>query len=126
VKLTKQQREQVRMRFNGLCAYCGNPLGARWHADHFEPVRREWWKKEGGMERPQFDCLENLMPACQPCNLDKHALSLEEWRRWLANKVQVLRRDSSTYRHAVNFGLIAETGAAVVFHFERATKDQSS
>jgi hypothetical protein len=125
VKLTKQQREQVRLRFGGLCAYCGQPLGARWHADHVEPVMREWWKKDGGMERPQNDRLDNLMPACGPCNLDKHAMSLEGWRNWLANKVAVLQRDSSTYRHAVRFGLVAETGAPVVFHFELATKSSA-
>ena len=118
-RVTKAEREQVRLRFGGLCAYCGKPLGDRWHADHFEPVRREWWKTGGGMERPQNDTLENLMPACAPCNLDKHAMTLEDWRRKLQDAAGVLARNHATYRHAVRFGLVQETGAVVVFHFER-------
>lgn len=119
-RLTKSEREDLRMRFAGLCAYCGEPLGVRWHADHFEPVRREWWKPGGGMERPHNDTLANLLPACAPCNLDKHAMTLEDWRRKLQGAAGVLARNHATYRHAVRFGLVVETGVAVAFHFERS------
>lgn len=110
VRLKKSEREAVRLKFAGMCAYCGEPLGERWHADHFEAVRREWWKKGGGMERPQNDTLENLMPSCAPCNIDKHAMSLEDWRRKLENAADVLRRNHPTYRHAVRFGLVTGLG----------------
>lgn len=119
MKLTKAQREQLRNRYSGLCAYCGKPLGDRWHADHFEPVRREWWNKTGGMERPEHDHIANLNPACAPCNIDKHALTLEAWRKKLQGAAGVLARNHPTYRHAVRFGLVQETGAPVIFHFER-------
>lgn len=124
-RLTKSERETVRGKFGGLCAYCGKPLGDRWHADHFEPVRREWWKKDGGMERPQNDTLDNLMPACAPCNIDKHAMSLDEWRRKLQDAAGVLARNHATYRHAVRFGLVQETGAQVIFHFERPERSRT-
>lgn len=39
--INKQQREHIRLLFNGHCAYCGQELGAKWHADHIEPVERE-------------------------------------------------------------------------------------
>jgi hypothetical protein len=107
------------MKFGGLCAYCGKPLGDRWHADHFEPVRREWWKSGGGFENPQHDTMENMMPACAPCNIDKHAMVLEQWRMKLQRACEVLQNNHATYRHAVRFGLVNETGARVVFHFER-------
>lgn len=119
MRITKAEREQVRTKFGGLCAYCGQSLGDRWHADHMEPIRREWWKGGGGMERPQNDTVDNLMPACPPCNIDKHAMSLEEWRKKLQGASGVLSRNHATYRHAVRFGLVRETGAVVVFHFER-------
>jgi hypothetical protein len=122
-KLTKAERELVRLRYQGRCAYCGDQLGQRWHADHFEPIRRKWWTKEGGMERPQHDKLDNLFPACPPCNIDKHAMSLDAWRRKLQDACGVLSRGHATYRHAVRFGLVAETGAVVVFHFERAEQE---
>lgn len=120
MKLTRLQREELRLRFGGLCAYCGCPLGDRWHADHFEPVMRQWWKKDGSMDNPQHDTLENLMPSCAPCNIDKHAMALERWRLKLQRATDVLRRNHPTYRHALRFGLVAETGDPVRFHFELA------
>jgi 5-methylcytosine-specific restriction endonuclease McrA len=123
MKLTKAQRATLRDKFGGRCAYCGRELGDRWHADHFEPVRREWWKKDGGMERPENDHLDNLMPACAPCNIDEHAMSLEEWRKKLQRAVEVLTRNHPTYRHALRFGLVQETGATVTFLFERAASE---
>jgi HNH endonuclease len=118
MNITKANREHVRMRFGGFCAYCGDKLDARWHADHLKPIRREWHKPGAGMERPENHTLENLMPACPPCNLDKHAMTLEEWRGKLQGAPGVLSRNHATYRHALRFGLVAETGNVVRFHFE--------
>lgn len=119
MKLNKAQRAALREKFDGRCSYCGDTLGERWHADHLEPVRREWWKKDGGMERPENDTIANLMPACAPCNIDKHAMPLEEWRRKLQGALGVLARNHATYRHAIRFGLITEVSEPkVVFLFE--------
>ncbi|SDX15820.1 hypothetical protein SAMN05518669_103427 [Variovorax sp. YR634] len=129
MKLTKAQRATLREMFDGQCAYCGCDLSVRWHADHVEPVTRELlskqtergtWKLISGKPlHPERDCIENLMPACAPCNIDKHAMTLEEWRTKLSRTLIVLDRDYPTYRHAVRFGLVQETGAEVTFHFER-------
>lgn len=119
MKLTKAQRENLRGMFHGHCAYCGQPLGERWHADHFESIGRNWWKKDGSMDRPHNDRLENFMPACPPCNIDKHTMTLEQWRTKLQQACRVLTDNQPTYRHALRFGLVQETGAAVVFYFER-------
>lgn len=119
MRLSKAERERVRTMFDGRCAYCGDALAERWHADHVEAIRREWWKPTGGMERPENDHAGNLMPACAPCNLDKHAMTIEQWRGKLTNGPGVLSRNHPTYRHAVRFGLVKETAAPVVFHFER-------
>lgn len=35
MKLTKQQRAELRNKYDGRCAYCGDLLSDRWHADHF-------------------------------------------------------------------------------------------
>lgn len=127
MKLTKSQREGVRLMFGGLCAYCGQPLGDRWHADHVEPVERKLTHTPTGrvvatgeLHKPERDTLGNLMPACPPCNIDKHTLSIEGWRRKLEGACGVLARNQPTYRHAVRFGLVSETGVRVEFHFERA------
>lgn len=126
IKLTKSQRAALRQKFSGRCAYCGQKLGPRWHADHFEPVqRRSKWDREKGQMvatgecySPEHDNLKNLMPACPACNIDKSVLSLEEWRGKLQRATGVLSRNSPTYRHAVRFGLVQETNAKVIFYFE--------
>lgn len=125
MRLTKEQREVVRGRFNGRCAYCGEPLSERWHADHFIAVRRDFEFINGGTRNtgkllnPENDRIENMMPACPPCNLDKHSMPLEAWRRKLQRSCEVLQRNNPTYRHATRFGLVRETSEPIVFYFER-------
>lgn len=70
------------------------------------------------MTHPQRDTLDNLLPACVPCNIDKSDSSLEAWRKRLQASTEVLRRNYSTYRHALRFGLIAEAPPVVRFYFE--------
>ena len=131
IKPTKSQRAALLQRFGGRCAYCGQELGSRWHADHFEPVQRQsaWDSKKkrlvatGECGAAERDNLENLMPACPACNIDKSVLSLEEWREKLQRSTDVLARNSSTYRHAVRFGLVQETNARVMFYFEAQPHD---
>jgi hypothetical protein len=65
------------------------------------------------------------MPACPPCNIDKHSMSLEGWRTKLQDATGVLARNNPTYRHAIRFGLVQETGAAITFYFERAAATPS-
>lgn len=126
MKLTKAQRATLREKFGGMCAYCGEPLGDRWHADHIENVERKMVYVSGKglvctgeMHKPERDTLENLNPSCAPCNIDKHSMTLEGWRVKLQGACGVLQRNQPTYRHAVRFGLVSETGASVIFHFER-------
>ena len=132
MRLTKAEREHVRAMFCGRCAYCGLSLGERWHADHVEPVERKLAVVEGRIvttgevHRPERDSLANLWPSCPPCNIDKHTHSLESWRRKLQDACNVLARNQPTYRHALRFGLVAETGAVVTFHFERVMGTEAS
>ena len=125
MRLNKNQRESLRLMFGGLCAYCGQPLDERWHADHVEPVERKLAVREGRiiatgeLWKPERDTMANLRPACAPCNIDKHTMSVEQWRRKLQDACNVLMRNQPTYRHARRFGLVTETGVQVQFHFER-------
>lgn len=134
MKLSKAERERVRQKFGGRCAYCGCELGDRWHADHQRPVTRlsEWvddrtpersgyFKQTGEVSNPQHDTIENMFPACPPCNIDKGGYHLEQWRERLQKTIETLMRDAPAYRFAKRYGLVYETGAAVVFHFEKQT-----
>jgi|HubBroStandDraft_4_1064222.scaffolds.fasta_scaffold31514_2 5-methylcytosine-specific restriction endonuclease McrA len=51
--------------FDGRCAYCGDPACS---FDHVIPIAK------GGEDR-----IENLLPACRPCNSSKKDKTLDEW-----------------------------------------------
>ena len=124
MKLTKAQREQLKNKFGGHCAYCGDQLGDKWHADHIEAVKRDIIHVGGGklvsgeMTRPHLDTIENMNPACVPCNLNKSSMSIEGWRGVLGGYRKALIRDSHTFRHSLRFGLVAFTDKPVMFFFE--------
>lgn len=129
MKLSKSGREKLRMKFGGKCAYCGCKLDGKWHADHVKPVEREmkFVKTERGttkmvgtgkLFRPENDRIDNIFPACVPCNIDKAGSGIEYWRTALADRVNVVRRNSSAFRHAERFGRIIEVNKPIVFWFE--------
>ncbi|MFJ4133867.1 hypothetical protein [Pseudomonas cyclaminis] len=96
MRLKKAEREQGRLKYG---AHCGVLLCDRWHADHLAPVARELlskqttagtWKLVSGKPlRPEHDVLENMMPACAPCNISKGDQTLEGWRSWIAGSVPI-------------------------------------
>lgn len=125
-RITKAEREQVRQMFGGRCAYCGEPLSTRWHADHFEPVMRgvgSYWSGQPAL-RMENHRLDNMMPSCASCNISKATYSLEQWRDVIAGYVDAISRNMPTYRLARKYGLIQETGATVTFYFERAAAEK--
>ncbi|MGP3122693.1 HNH endonuclease [Serratia nevei] len=132
-KLTKAQRTVLREKFGGRCAYCGCELPEKgWHADHLEPVMREFEQDMAAAEKGLFklkatgkvlhesrDAIENLNPACAPCNLFKTTFSLETFREQIAAQAERARAYSVNFRTAERFGLIEVKPAPVVFWFER-------
>lgn len=126
MKLSKPERDKLRLKFDGKCAYCGCELSNKWHADHLEPVLRDFdyvrgkgFVLNGKILRPQYDTIENIMPSCPPCNIDKHSMKLEDWRRKLQDSANVLKRNNPTYRHALRYGLISENDVKIQFYFEK-------
>ncbi|EHI7918180.1 HNH endonuclease [Salmonella enterica] len=131
--LTKKQREKLRMKFGGRCAYCGCELPEKgWHADHVQAVLRKSeqcmkaaekgifrLKTTGEVFRPEADCPENIFPSCAPCNLLKTTYSLEMFRKQVSLQVERGRRSSVNFRTAERFGLISVVNKPVVFWFEQ-------
>lgn len=132
-KLTKKERAELAAKFDGHCGYCGSALGARWCADHMEPVLRQSKLVRspdadgpayrvvatGKCFRPEHDSVDNLMPSCGPCNTHKGALGVEDWRRVLEDSLNILARNYSTYRTALRFGMVSENiSQHVTFYFE--------
>ena len=103
-------RKQVYQKFDGRCAYCGYEITqGQMQVDHIHP------KALNGS-----DDMENLNPACHPCNNYKVTFSIEELRRQIGRQVERARRYSVNFRLAERYGLIELTGSPVVFYFERA------
>ena len=122
---TKKQREVIFNKYGGRCAYCGCELTKGWHVDELKPIRRNYtWDREK-MKTVQVGCLhperlhiDNQMPACASCNINKHSDSLEDFRRRIADFIRTLNTYSVQYSIAKRYGLISEIEKPVVFYFE--------
>jgi hypothetical protein len=134
--LSKKERAELKKMFGDRCAYCGNVLGDRWHADHVEAVIRRTERvrdengqtivKDGrpvvklvGFYRPENDRKDGFYPACVACNIDKACEDLEMWRKHLADKIHIALRGSTPLRHALRFGMVQIVEQPIVFWFEK-------
>ena len=111
-------RGQLREMFGGRCAYCGNPLKKKFHADHVEPIFRGWEDRDKPL-RAGKDVVENLFPSCPRCNNRKATLSVDQFREEIKLQPERLRRYVSAFRLAEDFGMILETKNQIVFWFEK-------
>lgn len=89
--LSKMTRFEVFKRDGFACQYCGaHPPGALLHVDHVVPVA------EGG-----GNDIDNLVTACQGCNLGKGARSLEMVPQSLKDKAaEVAEREAQIAAYA--------------------------
>lgn len=75
--MTNKIRQQVYVKFKGLCAYTGKPLGQDWQIDHIEPhFYARMWQRDP-------DRLDNLVPALRIINHYKRCRDLEEFRKYM-------------------------------------------
>ncbi|HIH9407458.1 TPA: HNH endonuclease [Yersinia enterocolitica] len=138
MKLSKKQRAELREMFGGKCAYCGCDLPDKgWHADHVEAALRKWdfspRRADGTRKviysgehwKPENDVLDNLVPACAPCNLFKATFSVEMFREQIAVQAERARHYSVNFRTAERFGQIQVTQSPIVFWFERYRQQES-
>lgn len=122
---TKKERELIRMKYNNRCAYCGCELEKGWHVDELMPIRRNYTWDSDKKRMVQVGCLhperlhiDNQMPACASCNINKHSDSLEQFRKNIAQFVPSLNQYSTQYKIAKRYGLVIEEPKEVVFYFE--------
>ena len=121
-RIPPRVRRLVYNKFDGHCAYCGQPIEFKdMQVDHIKPALHSWsdedrerWAKGHYGD----DSLENYNPACRPCNFRKGTLSLEGFREALEHQLVCLERDF-TYRMAKRYGLVEEHPNNVVFYFEQ-------
>ena len=64
--LTNNEWEEIKLKFNNTCCYCGNELPLQ--KDHFIPVSQDG------------ECtVNNILPACKSCNASKGIKDFFEW-----------------------------------------------
>ncbi len=125
----KKNREIIYNKFNGRCAYCCVDLQKGWHVDEMLPVRRNFkrnpdtmarnqWIFDGTYEHPERFHIDNQVPSCPSCNINKHSMSVDEFRALIFGFITSLNRDSTQYKIAKRYGLISENIKSVVFLFE--------
>jgi len=114
-KISTMERKAIWQRLGGRCGYCGAEVTLKdTQIDHIVPHRN------GG------SCdTENLIASCAPCNRRKGTSTVESFREQLENQLDVLNRDSVTYRNAVRFNLIIPNPKPVIFYFEKHERGDS-
>lgn len=134
--MKKSDRETIFNKFGGRCAYCGFELVKGWHVDEIEPVRRGWeyikdengnriydqlkgdYKKSNTVEHPERFHIDNQYPSCASCNINKHSMSLEQFRKQIKGFMKHLNEINTQYKIAKRYGLVQETSIDVKFYFE--------
>ena len=124
--MKKDLRIKIGNKYNGHCAYCGVVLEKGWHVDELKPVVRNYkWNRDktkfvhdGTYQNPENLNFENQMPSCPSCNINKHSMTLEDFRALISGFMKHLNEISTQYKIAKRYGLVQETNKPVVFYFE--------
>ena len=83
--ISKKNREIIKQKFGGLCAYSGTKLESDWQVDHIKPLIRNWWTNTAMCEENHnFD---NMIPAQKLINHYKSSLDLEAFRTWFLGRL---------------------------------------
>ncbi len=119
--LTKAERLIIYNKTDGHCAYCGEKIELKaMQADHVAPIEYAVIIGKCGHDPNHID---NLLPTCRSCNYIKSSMTIEMFRRRVEEWVEILARDSVTYRNAVRFGVVVPNPHKVQFYFEQIGLD---
>lgn len=111
--MNKTKRVEIYNKFGGRCAYCGQEIEYKaMQVDHYWPKSLRY---RGDLEN---DRIENLMPSCRKCNIHKHSLPPETWRRELSLQITRLRKNTQ-FDRALRFDQVQITETPIVFYFEK-------
>lgn len=126
--ISKKERQLVFDKYDGHCAYCGCRLEKGWHVDHVEACRREydfvpnekgqWVTRFTGYSNPDANHIDNYMPSCPSCNINKHGDTIEQFRQAIIGYLRSLNLRMVQYKMVKKYGLVTETEKPVIFYFE--------
>ena len=115
MKVSKKNRKIIFEKYKGRCAYCGDSLQKGWHVDEIEPIVRN---QDGTCKYPERFHIDNQVPTCPSCNINKHSMSLESFRNLIKGFMKRLNNQSTQYKIAKRYGLVNENDIQVKFYFE--------
>lgn len=135
--ISKKDRELIRNKFGGKCAYSGTDLLDDWQIDHIKPVIRNWFSKGAMFE----DChnIDNMVPCQKIINHYKGSLGLESFRSWFlgelhirlskfpknSNSPKTLNRKKYLMEVASFFDITVDKPFSGVFYFETLLHDEN-
>jgi 5-methylcytosine-specific restriction endonuclease McrA len=134
--ISKKQREEIKQKFDGLCAYSGTRLEDDWQIDHVKPLVRN--RFDNTPMFPDADYAENLIPCQKIINHYKRSLDLERFRRLLCGlhkridkpknpKTEKSKRKKAYLNKVASyFKITPENPFDGIFYFERVTLKDSS
>lgn len=79
--ISKKDREIIKQKFGGKCAYTGTELMDDWQVDHMESVERNWWTNTA--QKGENHNIDNMVPAQRIINHYKHSMGLEQFRDFM-------------------------------------------
>lgn len=132
-RITKAEREIIKQKFGGKCAYSGTELKDDWQVDHFIPIIRNWFSKGAVFENRHH--IDNMFPCQKIINHYKGNLSPEEFRDWylggLSRRLSKLPKNPKTEKSkkrkaylmeiAELFGITETKEFSGKFYFETLT-----
>lgn len=133
--ISKKNREIIKNKYGGRCAYSGTILEDDWQIDHVKPIIRNL---DGTIKRKNLDCFENLVPCQKLINHYKGACSLESFRNWLLGDLHLRlrklpkntrlektkKRKEYILKVASYFNITEEKPFSKVFYFETLNNQQ--
>lgn len=109
-------RDLIRKKFEGRCAYCGVQLSQERRGDNALQIDHVHPRHLGGTND-----VDNLVPACRRCNHYKKTFGVEEFRRELSLVPGRLAKSQPTFRLAQRHGLIIVTDTQPAFLIDGGT-----
>jgi 5-methylcytosine-specific restriction endonuclease McrA len=106
-------REQVWLKYDKHCAYCGNEIDLKgMQKDHI-------WPKCGGGN----DSIENLNPSCRRCNHYKRSHTLEGFRLQMKSLHERIEKQYIT-KVGIDYGVVQIKPFDGLFYFEKFNKPE--
>jgi 5-methylcytosine-specific restriction endonuclease McrA len=85
--ISKKDRELIKNKYQGKCAYTGTDLKEDWQIDHIKPIIRNLYTSGAMFEKDHT--LNNMVPCQKIVNHYKGSLDLESFRNWFLGELHL-------------------------------------